>query len=188
MEDTLVIQTVNRTPSKKIGPRIAIFPYRSFGKREYFFYVILGIIAVSLPLSYGMNRLYYGYAKFGVVAAHSWARPWFVIAGFALISFLLLMVHRMRLASRFIAIHDQGIFLSLSVPAEYRWEQLAGISASVSKPNFLGRKLRHRYKATIYPNVGKPIRLTDIYTHFPEFLTHFKAKFYPRILPVLKTS
>ncbi|OGO26904.1 MAG: hypothetical protein A2W33_04725 [Chloroflexi bacterium RBG_16_52_11] len=181
---------VMKKPNHKntLGPRIAIYPYRPLRTQEYLLYVFLGIFAVGMPLVYGIIRFQYGYTKYGEIVAHLWGRPWFILAGFALITSLLLIVHRKRLASRFIALHENGLVLALSTKNAFRWEHLAGISASITRPGVVGWSPRQQYHATIYPNVGKAIQLNDDFIGFPECLTRIKAKLYPRIIPGLSAN
>jgi hypothetical protein len=187
--DTHLSAVMNKPGTKKsLGTRIAIYPYRPLRTREYLIYVFLGLFAVGLPLVYGIIRFQYGYTKYGEIVAHLWGRPWFILAGFALITSLLLVVHRKRLASRFIAIHENGLVLALSSKKAYRWEHLAGIAASITQPSVFARSPRQRYHATIYPNVGKPIQLNDDFIGFPEGLTRIKAKLYPRLIPGLSAN
>jgi len=188
MDTRLSVVMKKSTNKKSLGTRIAIYPYRPLRAQEYIIYVFLGIFAVSLPLVYGIIRFQYGYTKYGEIVAHLWGRPWFILAGFALITSLLLIVHRKRLASRYIAIYESGLVLVLSSKIAFRWEHLAGIAASVTQPGVLVRSPRQRYHATIYPNVGKPIQLNDDYIGFPECLTRIKAKLYPRLIPGLSAN
>jgi hypothetical protein len=173
---------------KNLGQRIAIYPYRKLGVKENLFYISLGLLSVLLPLGYGWYRFQYGYTKYGEIVAHHWGRPWFLLAGFALITSLLLIVHRLRLTNRFVAIHDYGLVLALSSKKAYRWEHLAGISTSVTQHNLLGYLFHPRYYALILPNVGKPIRLNDSYLGLAECISRIKAKLYPRLLPGLQAS
>jgi len=178
-----------RAKSKKaLGQRIAIYHYKPLGTKEYLFYLCLGLLAIILPLGYGWIRFQYGYTKYGEIVAHQWGRPWFILAGFALITSLLLIVHRLRLASRYIAVHDHGLILALSSKNAFRWEQLGGISASITQSSLLGQRFRQRHRAIIYPNVGKPLLLNDSYLGLAECISRIKAKLYPRLLPGLSAS
>ena len=188
MDTTLSISEMRSYNKKALGQRIAIYPYRRLGTREYLFYIGLGLFSIVLPLVYGWIRFQYGYTNYGEIVAHQWGRPWFILSGFALITSLLLIVHRLRLASRYIAVHDYGLILALSSKNIYRWEQLAGISTSVTQPSLLGWQFRQQYRAIIFPNAGKPIRLNDSYHGLAECISRIKAKLYPRLLPGLNAS
>lgn len=172
-------------PKIRIGPMIARYSYHPLGWKEFLLYFVLGIAASGIPLIYGLNRYQYGYTKYGDTAAIIWSRPWFLLAGLALLTFFLLLVHRLRLSNRYISIHEDGIHLALSYPKSYRWEQIGGIATSVSQSLFFGLSKRTRYRAVIHPNIGNPIYISDSFQNLPEMISRIKASLYPRILPSL---
>jgi hypothetical protein len=149
---------------------------------------VLGIVAVLLPLLYGFFRRRYAYTNFGPVAATLWSRPWYVLAIIALIAFFILAIYRLLLTRRFVAVYKHGVRLALSEPKTLLWTEIAGIASSTTQHQFLGRSLRTRYYAKLYPNLGKPIHLDNSLQDLPELLTYIKAQLYPRISSVLQSD
>ena len=172
----------------QIGPIIARYQYRPLRRSEFLVYSVLGLTAGGIPLIYGFDRYQYGYTKYGESAAIIWSRPWFLLSGLAILTFFLILVHRFRLSARYISIHKNGIYLSMSYPISYRWEQIGGIATSVTQPLFLGITNRPRYRAVLYPNIGNPIKITDSYLNLPELMSRIKSKLYPRIIPSLTNN
>lgn len=154
--------------------------------RETFTYLLLGLLAVGIPLAYGFYRYRDGYNNHGELAAVTWSRPWFLLAIFALICCSLLFVHRMRLAGLFIAVHENGLNLALAHRDSLRWEEISGIATDMLQPGFFAISHAIQYRATIIPNVGKPITLAGAYENLPECITRIKAKMYPRLIAELR--
>jgi len=179
---------VQNPTRKSLGPLIATYRYHPLRSQESLSYLGLGILAVTIPLAYGLDRYRYGYNNYGELAAITWSRPWFLLAGFALISFCLLLVHRLRLAGRYIALHQRGLCLALTQTQVYRWEQISGIATAMFQPQLFGIKLSTRYRVTIFPNLGRPVHINDSFENVPECMTRLKASLYPRLTPQLKSE
>lgn len=190
---------------KELGALIAVYRGRPFGRGTWLTYCLLGMAATLTPLGYGSQRFVYGYTKFGLAAATTWSRTWFLLTLLALISSWLLLFHRRREARRYVALHQNGLRLALSGqrpqkkptaqpmrPATgeitLRWEQISGIAVNHVQPHLFGRTLKPRYRAYLYPNLGRPIRLDDRLGRVAELLTQIKAHLYPRLLPELQQS
>jgi len=186
LESTLPALKPSQKDRKPLGELVAVYHYRPIHRLWLFAYIGLSIAAVAAPLIYATQRYIYGYAKHGEAAALIWSRPWFILAGFALLTALLLLVYRLRVAHRFIAIYKHGVFLALSLKQSYRWEQLNGIAAETRQDRLFGFALKPRYLAVLFPTIGKPIRISDAIENLPDLLSRLKANLYPRLMPVLK--
>lgn len=149
---------------------------------------LLGTLAVFCPLAYGIYRANHAYAHFGPVAATFWSRPWYLLSLLALFTFSILTLYRIRIARRFVAVHKNGLRLGLSHTKILSWEQIAGISTAITQDRFLGLPLHTSHRATLHPNVGKPIPLSPSLQRFPELITRIKASLYPRLLPGLRAD
>ena len=125
-------------------------------------YLGLGLLAIGIPLVYGFLQYRDGYNNHGELAAVTWSRPWFLLAGFAMICCLLLVVHRLRLAGRSIAVHQKGLYLVVGQVFVLRWEEISGIATAMLQPSLFGMRRSVRYRATIFPNLGKPISINGI--------------------------
>lgn len=186
LESALPALKTPQKAQKSLGELIAVYRYQSIRWRWRLAYIGLSIAAVAAPLIYAVQRYLYGYAKHGEAAALIWSRPWFILAGFALLTALLLLVYRLRVAHRFVAVHKHGVMLALSVKQAYRWEQINGIAAQTRQDLLFGISLKPRYRAVLFPNFGKPIRISDAIENLPDLLSRIKANLYPRLMPVLK--
>lgn len=140
------------------------------------------------PLAYGIYRANDAYAHHGPVAATFWPRPWYQLSLLALCIFSILTLYRIRIARGFVAVHKNGLRLGLSQTRNLRWEQIAGISTAIIQNRFLGVPVRTTHRATLHPNVIKPIPLSPSLQFFPELITRIKASLYPRLLPALRTD
>lgn len=174
--------------SKSLGPLLVYASHRPLRWFDFFTWVLLGTVAVLLPLLYGFYRQQYAYRNFGPVAAATWSRPWYILAITAIITFFILAIYRLLLTRRFVAVYKHGVKLALSGHKVLSWKEIAGIASSVTQYKFLGRPLRINYHAKLYPNLGKPIHLDNSLQGLPELLTHIKAKLYPRITPSLRSD
>lgn len=180
--------TVPSSTSKTLGALVRIFRHRQLGWVEAFTLILPGGLAVLLPLFYGYGRARYGAERFGVVAAEHWSRPWYILASIAFVAFLLVAIIRIRDSRKYIAVHAGGLRLNLAKKQSLFWEQIAGVATETVRDDFLGLNSRPRIRGIIYPNTGKPIRLTSAIQDLPELLTILKAKLYPRLYPDLQAN
>ena len=142
-------------------------------------------LLVIAPLSYGLWRAWYAYTTFGPAAASSWARPWYLFATLALLPFSLLAVRRMFLASRYVAVHENGLRLRLSPFSNLplAWDEITGIASAAYQDHFLGLALRMRPQITIFPAAGRPIRLDSRFQKITSLTRRVKSNLYPRLWP-----
>ena len=173
---------------KSLGTLISTYRYRPMGWRETIIYLGLGLLAVSIPLIYGFLRYRDAYNNHGELAAITWSRPWFLLAGFALICCCLLLVHRLRLAGRYIAVHQRGMYLAINQKQILRWEEISGIATAMFQPSFFAVRRGVQYRAILFPNIGKPIHIQGAYQNLPECITRIKARLYPRLISELKQT
>jgi hypothetical protein len=179
---------VQNPTRKSLGPLIAAYRYRPLRWRETILYLGLGVLAIGIPLAYGIIRYSDGYNNHGELAAITWSRPWFLLAIFALLTCSLLIVHRLRLADRYIAVHQKGLYIKVQQLLVLRWEEISGIASAAFQPSLLGIRRSVRYRATIFPNIGKPIIIQGSYENLPECITRLKARLYPLLTAELKPT
>ena len=144
----------------------------------------LGLLTLS-PFGYGVWRSYYGYTHYGVSAAESWGRPWFLLsAGISLI-FLLYSLRRLRLARFWVAVHTRGVRIHLPPKQLHTlfWDQIEGLETAITLNTFLGFTARTRHNLTIYAINQIPIHLDDRLPHFLELISNLKTNVYPRLRP-----
>ncbi len=186
LNDAVPASKTRQPTGKSLGRVIATYRYRRTTRLWRWVYPGLAVVAVVAPFLHAIQRYNYGYTNHGESAAVAWSRPWFILAGFALLTALLSLAVRLRLAQRFIAIHQHGITLALSHKQAYRWEQLSGLVTEIRQPRLFGLSLQPKYRAVLIPNLGAPIRLSTALENLPDLLTRIKANLYPHILPDLK--
>lgn len=174
--------------TRGLGPVINIYRHRPIERKDFLFIALPGVFAVLIPLLYGYDRYTYARETFGPASVWNWSKSWYVLSIAALILFATLIILRMQSARRFVAVHENGLFLSLSNRQMYSWDQIAGISTSLIEYDFLGKVVRSRYQATLYPNLGNPISLDNSLKNFPELLSLIKAKLYKYLLPSLREN
>jgi hypothetical protein len=150
--------------------------------------LLLGGLAVAAPLLYGYYRAQYALQYYGPVAAQVWTRPWWLLAGLAFVAALALLLLRLFEHRKRVEVHANGLVVALSRRQFLPWDNLSGIASGVTQTRFLGLPLSTRYQATLYPGMGKPLRLRRTVENLPELLTQSKAALYPRLLSRLEEA
>ena len=150
--------------------------------------ILPGSLGVLTPLLYGLARARYGFINYGPVAADHWSRPWYLLATIAYLIFTFVAISRIRASRRYIAVYERGLVLNLGRKNILGWDEVAGVTTESVRNQFLGISSRPYVQGTIYPNIGKPVRLDNAIQNLPELLTILKAKLYPRLLPHLQSN
>lgn len=162
---------------------------RSFHKGDLLTWYLPGVILPTAPLAYGIWRMYFGYTKFGPVAASIWGTPWFSAAAIALIPFILLHIRFFRSRRQRVVLHENGIcfyhIMKCPYPNLY-WSQIVGVATKSTQYKLLGRLLNKRESVTIYPSLGEPIQLNQRLQQLPHLAQQIKKHVYPRIEPELR--
>ena len=179
---------VHPNKTKGLGPVINIYRHRPIERRDIYIIALPGVLAVLIPLFYGYSRAVYARDTFGPAAVWNWSKSWYILSVAAMFVFATLIILRMQSSRRFIAVHANGLYLSLSNRQILFWDQIAGISSAFVKYDFMGVNIRSRYLATLYPNLGSPIRLDNTLKNFPELLSRIKAKLYSHLFPSLREN
>jgi hypothetical protein len=173
--------------TKGLGRALSIHRGIPLQWSELLFVFLPASLLVIAPLSYGLWRAWYAYTTFGPAAASAWARPWYLFATLALIPFSLLAVRRMFIASRYVAVHENGLRLRLSpfrnIPLA--WDELTGIASAAYQDHFLGLSLGLRPQITIFPVKGRPIRLDGRFQNITSLTRRVKSTLYPRLWPAM---
>ncbi len=152
-------------------------------------FIPLGLVVLS-PLGYGVWRSYYGYTHFGLAAAESWGRPWFLVSAIVALPLLLYALRRLRRAHLWVAVHAHGIRVHRP-PGRVQaipWGQVEGLSTSLTHNTFLGWKSQTRHSLTIYAINQAPIRLDDRLPRLPGLIASLKAHVYPRLRPQIRQA
>jgi hypothetical protein len=172
-----------------LGAQIAEYRGKGIGRWEFFTRILPGLLGVLTPLGYAFWTYNDALAKYGPVAAESWSQPWYQLAIIALLLFSILVLIRLIIARRKVTIFKNGIRLEIfpSRKKSLRWSDISGVAIAVSQEKFPLLHVKTNHLATLYPNVGKSIRLNSSFENLPEMVSRIKAGLYPRLLPNLKT-
>lgn len=173
---------------KSLGAQVSLYRGRAFpglGRRVA---LVVGLLAVLAPLAYGLYRAQYASTYYGPVAARYWSRPWYLLAGCAAVLLMIWLLIRLVRSRRYVAVHQNGLRMRLSRRQQYAWSSLAGVATGTVQVRFLGIPLSNRYRAELYPVVGKSVLLDDSLEKLPELLTQIKARLYPRLLKSMRQA
>jgi hypothetical protein len=156
---------------------------RQIGWRELFILFIPGGGAALTPLAYGVWRANYGYTHYGPAAAVAWSRSWYLLASFATLALIGLAWLRLRNAHRSVAVHQNGLNLSLTTLRKISlpWEEIEGVIYTSTDQVFLGVSLAQHKRLTLQPRVGKPVNLDDRIQDLDELALEVKRRVYPKI-------
>jgi hypothetical protein len=151
----------------------------------------LGIVPVTalvlLVLAYGLWRGYYGYTRYGMVAAIGWSRPWLAFGAAAGLLGLIWLLLRWRASRRFVALHEDGIHVHLG--GRYNrwlpWEDLEGVTVADTRRHLLGLTTNRQRVVAFYPKSGGQFRLDDRFQQIDRLLHGLKTLYFPRLQPEL---
>lgn len=174
---------------KKLGPLIHTYGDPPLRWRDLWFKYLPGALVALLPFFYGLWRVNLALANYGPAAAASWGQPWFITSAVLLILLLGLAMRRIRRSRRLIKVYQYGfrILGSNRKPnLVFLWQNLSGIATRQVQERFLGLTLRQRCQVTIYPHVGRPVKLDPRIPNLAELSARIKGKIYPQLLKVLR--
>jgi len=177
---------VKNQNNRSLGPLIAKYKDRQFSWIDLFTLFIPGFFAIAIPGGYGLYLAYYAYTNFGKAAAIDWSTPWLAISIIAFLTFFVLIIYRIKISNRYVAIHQNGIDVSLSKKQSINWDQISGISSEIIQKRFLFLKSKLIYKAIIHTTSRERIRLHEKIDHLPGFISRFKKIFYPIAKPLIE--
>ncbi|NMC14762.1 MAG: hypothetical protein GYA34_17990 [Chloroflexi bacterium] len=172
----------------QLGPLIAKYKDRQFSWSDLFSLFIPGFLAFSIPAVYALFLAYYAYTNYGKAAAISWIVPWLIISTVAFIIFIVLILYRISVSKRYIAIHNNGIYISLRKKYCLLWDQISGISSEIIQRKFLFLKSNLAFKAIIYTINRDKIKLNPNINHLSGFISRFKKIYYPIINPIIEQN
>jgi hypothetical protein len=154
------------------------------------FMLLLGLAGVMAPAVYGIQRYQYALTHFGPVAAQHWSRTWFLLAALAAVVLIILLVLRARRVRLNAVVYKNGLLLrgGLGPARTLTWRQIAGIAAATHHEYFFGIPLGIRQTVTLYPVLGRSIRLSGELERLPELAARIKASLYRCLTPDLRSA
>ncbi len=172
--------------NRSLGPLIAKFKDRQFSWVDIFTLFIPGFLAFAIPGGYAVYLAYYAYSNYGKAAAIYWVIPWATISVVAFIVFFILIIYRINLSKRYIAIYQNGVYASFRKKQSVSWDQISGISTEITQKRFLFFKSKLSYKAVIHTTSREKIRLHPKIEHISGFISRFKKIYYPVVTPIVE--
>ena len=118
------------------------------------------------------------------------ARPWYFAALILIILFLPYFLYRLTGSLRRIDIFERGLIYrnSLMHRRHYHWSDITGITSSATAITFMNKQIRSEPSGIIYPNTGKPIKLSKRFQSIPLLVKKIKSLLYPHIWPKMKSN
>jgi len=171
-----------------LGPEVQKYPCANRSGLYSGVLYSLGVISVIAPLGFGLYRGLYARQYYGSVAIVYWSRTWIAVAVLALLIFIYLLTRHWRRKRKFVAVHKKGIKLSLSRPMNLKWAQIHGIAVQESQAKFLSLPIGNKFQVTLYPNIGKQIKMDRDIKDLPELVSRIKSAIYPRLASELSES
>jgi len=138
------------------------------------------------PLGYGLYIFAITYTKHGFALALIKSRGWIFLSLISFVIFLGLICYRLLLSRQFVAVHKNGIFLSLRKKYFVYWRQISGISTNLTQKRFLFLKSPITYKVVLHLRSGQSVHLSHTLDRLPVLITRIKANLYPPLLQGLK--
>jgi len=138
-------------------------------------------------LAYGFWKYYYGYSNYGPAAALNWSFMWLVLASVIAFLILIILLLRLSIARRYIAVHEKGIYFRLSSIKKEKvlWSSIKGIAAGNIRESLFGYKIGNRFKARLVLEKNRSIDIDQRVENSRDLVDRLKSNIYPRLLPVL---
>ena len=173
-----------------LGHVIASYRGRSMQGRDFFSWYLTSLLIPLLLLAYGLWRMYDGRENFGIAAAESWGRPWFIAATIGLIPALLLMLRYLRAVRQSVTLHENGLRLRhiSSQQSILLWNKISGIATETIQNRLLDRRLSTRIRVTMYPTTGDSIQLGARLRNLTNLTRGIKRRIYPRIYKEMRAK
>lgn len=166
-----------------LGKLIKSYHHTTPGSRTPGFLHTLALFAIISPLGYGLYRSVYGYFQFGIVAAYSWGRPWFLASLLAGLLFALyVMVRHIRSKSN-VYFYEKGIQVSQyrQEPQSLLWKDIKYIFEDSRQTTFFWLPVGENYAVRIVSSGGRELYIQDSLSNIGELIQRIKAKTFPRL-------
>jgi hypothetical protein len=146
------------------------------------------VLAITLgTLGYGLWRAYYGYTKFGSVAASAWSQPWLIAAGALALTTLTLLALRIRRRSLLVGLYPDGLLLRRHGKNRFlRWDQIAGLKYGILRRHLFGVTIANQQWLEVLLKPGPPIILDSRVHDLPTLFEQIKDAYHPHIYPDLE--
>ncbi len=182
-------ETVRPAPSG-MGALLRRFPGRGIDRLAWITRGIPGLILCAGSLGYGAWRWYYGYTRFGTIAAETWSRPYLLVGALFAALLALWLIQRRSLARRFVELYENGVLISIQPRKVHRWQwkEIGGLNSGSIESVFFGLPLSRKNWLTFYPKTGKPVLLDDRIQDLSSLTRELKPLFYSYRMPALRST
>jgi hypothetical protein len=173
---------------QNFGSLVAEYRGRQINWREKYLFLIPASMVPLTMLAYGLWRHYYGYLKFGPIAALEWSFSWFLFALLSALLVLFFLILRLRVAWRRITLYENGIIFKSSPirKQKLKWSRIEGIAISRIREHFLGNRIRDHIQGLLTIKGARPIKIDQKIENNTDLIEDLKKILYPQLLPKLK--
>lgn len=176
-------------PSKKnLGRLISVYRNRQFSWGDIFTLLFPGILAVFIPLLYGIYLLRIDLMHHGPYALYSQKLIWIFCSALAFVLFAGLLIYRFVISQQYVAIYQEGIRIASPAIKTFFWSQFEGIACEVIRSRFININLNTRARIILQLKSGKSIQITSTNPNNQLLIAYLKEGLYSRIQPLLRQS
>ncbi|HJS29361.1 MAG TPA: DUF6585 family protein [Anaerolineales bacterium] len=185
-------QTEEGDQVRDLGERVATIRLGGPGLRAPSTLLISGVFVMMILAvgAYGLQRGYYGYSRFGLVAAAAWVTPWLAASAVLIIPLGAWLLYRGMSRSSVLSIHRQGLQARFGRGKEYSitWPSLAGIKYEGVQTFMLFLPQPTVYRLAILPTHGPRLDFEDRFGRLNLLVEEIKKSYYPVKLPVYRQA
>jgi hypothetical protein len=166
-----------------LGRPVKSYQRNAPGSRKPLLTNSMALLSIALTFCVGMYRGVYGYFNFGIVAAYSWSRNWFLATLLIIAIFVLILIFRHIRSNSYIYIYEKGMQLSRyrQEPIALLWKDIHSIYEDSHQSTFLWVPVQTRYSARIVALNGQVIDIRGEFENLDDLIQRIKAKSYPRL-------
>ncbi len=143
----------------------------------------IAFLVILMPLVYGLYRSVYGYLNYGIIAARTWGRAWFLVSAIATGIFAIVLLFRQARSKSHASIYEKGIHIEKyrQQPVSFFWKDVQYIFEDAHEKTFLGRSFSGGNTAKIVLKTGIEVNLGRGLKNSQELVQRIKAKCSPRL-------
>jgi hypothetical protein len=165
MEDTQPVTSSSSNKSYRmkslLGREICLYLHTPLTRQTHFFLMILGLIAVLLPLFLGVRQFQILEDAYGYYAALQRSQVWIYLALLAFLALLFSLVMRSRNLNEFVALYQNGIRFRLKSKRVcwILYQNISGLQEVLIQENFLFIPVKKNHLVNVYPKNGRTISI-----------------------------
>jgi hypothetical protein len=167
---------------------------RFHGKRLGYLDWLIVIIPVSLGIlalvGIGISNARTALMDHGPAAALESSSIWFLATTILLLLLSVYLSFRIFSAHKYVIINRRGIKIRQSAleKLDFRWSQISGIAYGNVETNLFGIRLAKQTSVTLFPTIGKPLRIGSEIQNLTGLTLSIKKHLYPLVMPNLRAD